>query len=88
MPAAFNQQNIEIPRHHDLSQMDKAYMLINYPREQPAASTPEWTFEHALQVAKVDARTTATLLQQYNNKQYDRVRATFNNWNAVMQSGA
>ena len=88
MPAAFNVEGIEIPRHHDLAPLDKAYVLINYPRAQAAADTPEWTFEHALDVAKVDAPTKAKLLQDFNAKNYDGVRTKFNQWNAIMQAAA
>ena len=88
MPAAFNLEGINIPRHYNLTALDKAYVLINYPRAQAAAATPEWTFEHALDVARVDAATKAKLLQDFNAKNYDGVRTKFNQWNAIMQAGA
>ncbi|KAI0061847.1 zincin [Artomyces pyxidatus] len=36
-----------------LSDMDKAYMVINYPRTEPHPDMPEWTLEKALQIAGV-----------------------------------
>ena len=88
MPAAFNREGIEIPRHYDLDDLDKAYILINYPRAQAAADTPSWTFEHALNVAKVDSSMKAALLRDFNAKNYDNVRTKFNQWNAIMQANA
>jgi len=88
MAAAFNVEGIEIPRHHLLSPIDKAYMIINYPRAEASVNTPEWTFEHALEVAKVDPKTTATLVQLWRSRDTKKLRTAFNTWNAIMQSTA
>lgn len=34
----------------ELSDLDKAYMVVQYPRAQPHPETPQWTFEYALKV--------------------------------------
>ena len=88
MPAEYNNEGIEIKRNQVLDDMDKAYMLINYPRAEAAPETPEWTFEHALDVAGVDATAKATLLEHWAAKKYEDVRTTFNNWNAIAQATA
>jgi hypothetical protein len=33
MPAALNEENVDVPPNYDLSDIDKAYMAINYPRD-------------------------------------------------------
>lgn len=53
MPSDMNTQRKEVPPNGSLSDLDKAYMLINYPRASAAIETPEWTFEYALEVAGV-----------------------------------
>ncbi|KAJ7907565.1 hypothetical protein B0H13DRAFT_2501759 [Mycena leptocephala] len=58
MPAAMNEQHKDVPPNYKLSDMDKAYMIINYPRPTPHALAPEWTLDHALQVSGVDPATT------------------------------
>ena len=32
MPAEMNKEGIEVPPNYELSDLDKAYMCINYPR--------------------------------------------------------
>ncbi len=34
----------------ELSDLDKAYMVVQYPRAQPHPDAPQWTFEYALKV--------------------------------------
>ncbi|KAE8244742.1 hypothetical protein A4X13_0g6310 [Tilletia indica] len=43
----------DVPYNTELSEMDKAYIVINYPRSKPHPDAPEWTLEHALKVAGV-----------------------------------
>ncbi|KAJ7438411.1 hypothetical protein B0H11DRAFT_2105041 [Mycena galericulata] len=61
MPAWMNEQNIEITMNYTLSDFDKAYMLINYPRVQALHSEPLWTLDHALEVVGVDISTTSAI---------------------------
>lgn len=52
MPAAMNEQNIDVKPNNVLSDIDKAFMTINYP--YPTSHPPAdniWTVEHALDVA-------------------------------------
>jgi hypothetical protein len=71
---------------HELTDMDKAYMVINYPRTTPHADAPEWTFTHALTVAGVDKKTQQTLIKQLNQGRIDDMRNVFNKWNAIKQT--
>jgi hypothetical protein len=75
MPAAMNEQHKDVPPNYKLSDMDKAYMIINYPRPTPHALAPEWTLDHALQVSGVDPATT----QDIKNAKGDvtKIRAVF-----------
>jgi hypothetical protein len=62
MPAEMNKERKEVPPNKTLSDMDKAYMVINYPRISPHADAPQWTVAHALEVAGVDQSTSQSIL--------------------------
>lgn len=62
MPAEMNLERQEVPPNTTLSDMDKAYMVINYPRATPHADAPEWTVAHALKVLGVDEPTSQKIL--------------------------
>ena len=53
MPAEMNTQHKEVPPNNVLSDLDKAYTVLNYPLLNPDANAPQWSVEHALQVAGV-----------------------------------
>ncbi|SPO47202.1 uncharacterized protein PSANT_04890 [Moesziomyces antarcticus] len=42
----------DIGYNKELSDLDKAYMVLQYPRDKPHAQAPQWTFDHALAVIK------------------------------------
>ncbi|KAJ7114588.1 hypothetical protein C8R43DRAFT_1113155 [Mycena crocata] len=75
MPAAMNLEHQDVPPNDALSDMDKAYMVINYGRPVPHASAPTWTLDYALKVSGVDAAT----IQDIKNAKGDttKVRAIF-----------
>ncbi|KAJ7487013.1 hypothetical protein FB451DRAFT_1554137 [Mycena latifolia] len=75
MPAAMNLERIDVPPNDILSDMDKAYMVINYPRPTPHASAPKWTLEYALKVSGVDDATTQNILNAKGN--VTKIRAIF-----------
>ncbi|KAJ6449457.1 hypothetical protein C8R45DRAFT_1224408 [Mycena sanguinolenta] len=62
MPADMDKERIEIKPNYDLSEMDKAYMVINYPRTKPHPSAAEWTLEHALNIAGVSGSSAEDML--------------------------
>ena len=81
MPAAMNNQNLEIKPNNVLSETDKAFMTINYPyppNHPPADSI--WTMNHALDVAGVDPETKAKILEQYKLSEWAEVRYLFHNF--------
>jgi len=60
MPDTMNEEKIEIDPNNELSDTDKAYITINYPREHPHENG--WTIEHALEVAGVSDADSKTLV--------------------------
>ncbi|KAK6980756.1 hypothetical protein R3P38DRAFT_3466091 [Favolaschia claudopus] len=62
MPADMDKERIEIKPNYVLSDLDKAYMVINYPRAKPHPSAPEWTLAYALKVAGVSAAAAKDML--------------------------
>jgi hypothetical protein len=49
----FNSNGITADMNYELSNMDKAYMVINYTRPSVHPKAPQWTVEYALKVAGV-----------------------------------
>jgi hypothetical protein len=64
MPAAMNKQNIAINPNNNLSNLDKAYITINYPPKGNTNQTRR-TVEDALDVAGVDFRNKIDILASY-----------------------
>lgn len=56
MATEMNKQRIEVAPTYDLSDFDKAYMMINYPHNTSHLSALQlaWTLEHAVQIAGVN----------------------------------
>ena len=81
MPAAMNEEGIEVKPNNVLSDIDKAYIIINYPHpvDTPPLD-PVWTFEFALGVAGVDGSARDRILQEYRNSNWPEVRYQFTNW--------
>jgi hypothetical protein len=59
MRAAMNTENVDIPPNHDLSDIDKAYTAINYPRDLPSVLK-------ALETIDLDSNTTLAIIEAYN----------------------
>jgi hypothetical protein len=58
MRAAMNMENVDIPPNHDLSDIDKAYMAINYPRD----SLSVW---EALEIIDLDSNTKSAIVKAH-----------------------
>jgi hypothetical protein len=56
MPAVMNKENIDISPNHDLSDIDKAYMAINYPRDWSSVMK-------ALQIIDLDSNTKSAIIK-------------------------
>ncbi|KAJ7182513.1 hypothetical protein C8R43DRAFT_1228916 [Mycena crocata] len=57
MSAGINLQHIEVKPNYNLSDLDKAYMVVNYPRTIPHPSASIWTLDYALRISGVDSAT-------------------------------
>lgn len=77
MPAEMNIQRQDILPNFMLTDFDKAFVSINYPRASASPETPEWTFEHALDVAGVAARHKQWIL---DSPTIDAIRQRFSLW--------
>ena len=58
MRAAMNTENVDIPPNHDLSDIDKAYTAINYPRDLPSVLK-------ALETIELDSKTTLAIIKAH-----------------------
>jgi hypothetical protein len=58
MPAAMNKEHVDIPPNNDLSDIDKAYVAINYPRDLPSVLK-------ALHIIDLDAQTKLNILEAH-----------------------
>ncbi|KAF7300633.1 ZnMc domain-containing protein [Mycena chlorophos] len=65
------------PPNFDISEKDKAFLVLVYPRRRPLNTAPEWTLDRALRVFEVDAATAATIKAAYDADQYTAGRAAF-----------
>ena len=58
MQATMNVENVDIPPNHDLSEIDKAYAAINYPRDLSSVVK-------ALDIIDLDAPAKFTIIAAY-----------------------
>jgi hypothetical protein len=58
MQAALNKENVDIPPNNELSDIDKAYMAINYPRDLSSV-------EKALETIDLDSNTKSAIIVAY-----------------------
>ncbi|KAF7336381.1 ZnMc domain-containing protein [Mycena venus] len=65
------------PPNFNLSEMDKAFMVLVYPRHRPLNTAPEWTIDRALRVFEVDLATAEILKSAYDSRQYEAGRTAF-----------
>jgi hypothetical protein len=74
----FNSNGITANLNYELSNMDKAYMAINYNRPSVHPKAPKWTVGYALKVAGVPKRTS-------RNWQPSNIREEFSRYREVSQ---
>ncbi|KAF7325505.1 ZnMc domain-containing protein [Mycena kentingensis (nom. inval.)] len=65
------------PPNFELSDQDKAFMVLMYPRRVPLNTAPQWTIDRALGVFGVDADTSARLTAAYAQGDYLEGRTAF-----------
>ncbi|KAH8077868.1 hypothetical protein BXZ70DRAFT_690995 [Cristinia sonorae] len=81
MPRDMNEQDIEVKPNYVLSDTDRAFMVIHYPRPSPSSEAPTWTLAKALKHLGVDSTTAKKIVADQADA--DKVRARFTQWNAV-----
>lgn len=67
MPAAMNKQRIEIKPNTQLTDTDKAFIMLNYFRKDPPADEPSWSLAKALTVAGVSQDEQKIFLEQQDS---------------------
>jgi hypothetical protein len=90
MPPEMNEQGIRIKPNNKLSEIDKAFIAINYPFPStstlPAEANPDGKldaaqyFKNALGIAGVAGTTYTTLVDFYEKDDWEQVRYTFSDW--------
>ena len=73
----------DVPENYALSDLDKAYIMLSYPRLSPHADAQEWTIDKALHVAGVKGTARDTILSEKNP---DDIRLVFILWNTQNQT--
>jgi hypothetical protein len=65
MPADLNEQNQDVHPNTELSELDKAHILIHCPHND--SMTKAWTIDEALQVTDVDQKLQRTIYVSGNH---------------------
>ncbi|KAF8068908.1 hypothetical protein FPV67DRAFT_1414986, partial [Lyophyllum atratum] len=79
VPSKFNAENVHVKINTRLSDMDKAFMVINYTRNVPYPKTKEWTFDKALAVAGIPPRLREDMLAT-RTQDNQAVRQLYAHW--------
>ena len=61
-----------------LSDLDKAFLILNYPRQKPHHGAEEWTLAKALEVAEVKGEARSNILSRLEKP--DDIRQQFLEW--------
>jgi len=77
MPAKLNEQGIEVGVNTKLSQVDKAYITINYPGKENGGMS----IHEALNIAQTPKDVAAEIEDLISKKDYDQARKVFSTWN-------
>ena len=80
IPSEINGTGIDIVENQELSDLDKAYVFLNYPRKDPHSEAREWDIIRALNVAGVVGPRRDEIL---NTVSSDDQRDAFIRWNAA-----
>ena len=78
-PIPVGQQNL------DFSNVDKAVLVLVYPRAAPHASASDWSIEHALRIVGAPKKYRAGII---GDRSADGVRARFVEWNKSTHSSS
>ncbi|ESK80800.1 peptidase m12a astacin [Moniliophthora roreri MCA 2997] len=84
MPSQLNEEGIDIPVNTVLSDMDKAFITLNYPRKVPVPGGI--SVAEALEIAGVSGQAASTILGYVDKGQYMKAREEFANYNNTVQN--
>lgn len=84
MPSDMNTQRKEVPPVPTLTDTDKAFMFVNYPRASPDPNAPDWTLDHALDVAGITGSARDAILDATSP---DLIRQRFALWRIAQLVG-
>lgn len=70
-------QGIVVPWNNKLSDKDKAFMLVHYPRFDFSDRTDGWSFERALDVLGLTGSAKESVIEKYNTGNVPDIRAEF-----------
>lgn len=84
IPSSINEEGRYIPDSYALSDINKAYIFLTYPRMRPHSNTIQWTVSHALDIADVTGPQRDEIL---NATSPDQIRQKFIKWNAEEEHG-
>ena len=79
MPARLNHQGIDVPPNLDLSELDKAFITLNYPRKEPVDGG--MSVLRALKIAEVPNDVSGEILDLVAQEQYQQAREKFTAYN-------
>ena len=79
MPAKLNQEGIDISPNLELSDLDKAFIVLNYPGN--SLSQSDITFDDALKIAGVIGETADLIKTDVGNGKYTEARDKFCQFN-------
>ena len=80
IPSEINGTGVDVVENQELSQLDKAYIFLNYPRTDPHPGAKGWDIAHALDIAGVVGPRRDEIL---NAASSDAKRDAFIRWNAT-----
>jgi hypothetical protein len=86
MPGSLNEEGITVPPNLVLSDLDKAFITINYPRKDEDVPDGGWKVSKALDVVQVPDDVASDILSSLSSGQLTDVRTKFSNWNMSVMS--
>ena len=84
-PSDITQEGVHVPLNYNLSDTDKAFVFLHYPRMVPHPDAPEWTIQHALDIADITGDRREEILQAQSP---GRIREIFQQWCAERRPGS
>ena len=80
MPAEMNEHGVVVTSNNELSELDKAYITLNYPRDDASVNGIGWTVGYALEVAGVDREQREVMLEDYRIGGWSKLRSRLFEW--------